>query len=132
MAVGHRSPLGGPPKIKEFFFVSRGSTGAAFNVSLYVIVPGGRWPEGTQTRLLTLLQSKISSQTWEKLQAIKAAIEVWSTSDTLDPIEIIASILEALGDLEGTFIAEDVSSFPDGVFIPRSMTPEQFIDLANC
>lgn len=100
-------------------------------IYLSLIAPGGGWPQGKLEEITDLLQAKIKPETWSRLLAVKAAIEAWARDDTMDPTETIVSIFEALGDLGGTFIAEDVGTYPTGAFIPRSMTQDQFEDLAK-
>lgn len=98
---------------------------------LSLIAPGGGWPEGKREEIADLLRAKIAPVTWNKLLTVKAAIDAWSLQAEMDPTQTIVSIFEALGDLDGTFIAENVNSYPAGAFIPRSMTPQQFEDLAR-
>lgn len=98
---------------------------------LSLIAPGGGWPPGKREEIAAFLEAKIKPETWSRLLAVKAEIEAWAQDDTMDPTETIVSIFEALGDLDGTFIAEDVGTYPAGAFIPRSMTRDQFEDLAK-
>lgn len=96
---------------------------------LSLIAPGGGWPEGRREEIIDLLRARIAPATWSKLLMVKTAIEAWSLEDHMDPTETIVAIFEALGDLGQTFIAENVNSYPDGAFIPRSMTEEKFDEL---
>lgn len=82
---------------------------------------------GARETLTEKLQLNVSTDVWTRLSAVRDAIAAWSQSNDLDPIETIASILETLGTLDGAFICEQMSDYPDGgAFIPRSMTQEQF------
>lgn len=94
---------------------------------LTLLGPGGNWPDGARESLTDKLQQKVSSDVWTRLLAVRDAIVSWSQSADLDPTNTIATILESLGGLEGAYICEAQSDYPDrGAFIPRSMTQAQF------
>ncbi len=110
---------------------SSGPVSLAFLPYLSLIAPGGGWLAGARESALEQLKSKASSEVWQKLLATKAVIDAWAGSCSLDPTDTIVTILELLGDVDGTWIAEDVTNYPVGSFIPRSMTQEQFEGLAS-
>ncbi|MEI3807565.1 hypothetical protein V6R85_23885 [Agrobacterium sp. CCNWLW32] len=98
---------------------------AAFFVYLTLLAPGGGWPEGERENLTHLLESKVSADTWTKLQKIAALIDGWKHQADLDPTKTVAAIIDTLGDLENTFIGEP-GAYPVGAFIPKGLTQTDF------
>ncbi|NKK58786.1 hypothetical protein GFM44_23085 [Rhizobium leguminosarum bv. viciae] len=96
-----------------------------------LIAPGGRWPDGKREELVALLKSNVTTATWDKLAQVEALFDTWRQQSHLDPTETIVSIFETLGGFEGTYLAEDVAAYPAGSFIPRTMTPDEFMALAE-
>lgn len=96
-----------------------------------LIAPGGQWPGGKREELVALLRSKVSSDTWSKLAQVEALFAAWRQQTDLDPTETIVSIFETLGGFEGTYLAEDISAYPAGSFIPRDMTPSEFMAISG-
>lgn len=94
-----------------------------------LIAPGGRWPDGKLEELVALLRLKLSPDTWSKLVQVETIFAHWRQQADLDPTETIVSIFETLGGFEGTYLAENVEKFPEGSFIPRDMTPNEFMAL---
>ena len=111
-------------------FSSNTSAACALYAYLPLIAPGGGWPTDMRDSVVDDLTRSVSAQVWQRLQAVKVAIDAWAGSDELDPTNAIVTILEALGEFDGTYITEDISLYPAGAFVPRSMTQAQFEELA--
>lgn len=97
---------------------------------LTLLAPGGQWPEGRREALTELLKSHVSSDVWGKLVRVDALFEAWRQQPSLDPLETIVSIFETLEGFDGTFLAEKIDSYPNGGFVPRTMTQAEFEALA--
>jgi hypothetical protein len=81
----------------------------AFLSYVALIAPGGGWPIGVREDLLMRLERAVTRDVWQKLLSTKNIIDSWTQQQSLDPTSTIAAILETLGDVSNSLIAEDLS-----------------------
>lgn len=96
-----------------------------FYLLISIIAPGGYVEDHQRIELLDLLEQKAPRQYWKRLNTIRGTFKSFVESGNLDGGVAIASILQALGGYEPTWISFQIDEFPDkGHFVGSPFTED--------